>query len=129
MRLSGAITGWIGIGILITVTLLFSSSYAQEATATAEPATTQGPLLTDELTTAVERGFAFLDERQNRDGSFGTDSRDRDAHVGVTAIAGLAYLAGGHLPGRLRRGDKRWGLSVWQRRGQETVVCVLSVAQ
>ncbi|MBI1851156.1 MAG: terpene cyclase/mutase family protein [Planctomycetes bacterium] len=58
-----------------------------------------GPLLTPELRTGVDRGLGFLVEKQNRDGSFGIDSRDRDTHIGVTALAGIALLAGGYVPG------------------------------
>jgi len=62
------------------------------------------PLLTADVARAVESGYDFLEAHQNRDGSFGTDSEDRDAHVGVTALVGLAWLAGGELPGRGPRG-------------------------
>ncbi len=61
-------------------------------------------LITAELRSATERGLDFLEAHQNRDGSFGTDAEDPDAHVGVTALAGLAFLAGGHAPGRGARG-------------------------
>lgn len=61
-------------------------------------------ILTPELRAAVDRGLDFLESMQNPDGSFGTDARDREAHIGVTALAGLAFLAGGHQPGRGPRG-------------------------
>lgn len=64
-----------------------------------------GPLITAELRAGVERGLAFLAKHQNRDGSFGVSVRDRGSHLGVTAIAGMAFLAGGHLPGRRVHGD------------------------
>jgi prenyltransferase beta subunit len=57
------------------------------------------PLLTPELRVSVDRGLRFLADRQNRDGSFGIDTRDRDTHIGVTALAGTAFLAGGFVPG------------------------------
>lgn len=69
------------------------------AAAPAVPPPEDSVLLTPELRAGVDRGIAFLAAHQNRDGSFGLGSRDRDAHVGVTAIAGLALLAGGHVPG------------------------------
>ena len=60
---------------------------------------------------AVERGLAYLAGQQLSDGSWramvgyklNEDYRytavDR-GHIGVTALAGMACLAGGHLPGR-----------------------------
>ena len=61
--------------------------------------TAPGPLLTADLHSAVDRGLRFLVENQNRDGSFGVDDKDRDTHIGVTALTGIAFLAGGYTPG------------------------------
>ena len=55
-------------------------------------------LVTPEVVKAVERGLAFLSTTQNRDGSFGTGSYV--GNVAVTALSGMALLAGGHQPGR-----------------------------
>lgn len=64
---------------------------------------------------AAERGLLYLAEQQNEDGSWDADvgykleegyrvwNRDA-AHVGVTALAGMAFLAGGHVPGRGKYG-------------------------
>jgi hypothetical protein len=59
---------------------------------------------------AVERGLAWLAAHQNPDGSwtskigFKLNSEYRETaeggHVGVTALAGTAFLAGGHTPER-----------------------------
>jgi hypothetical protein len=67
--------------------------------------------ITDEQMKAVERGLAWLASQQNEDGSWSADigfklNQDYQPtaiakpHVGVTALAGMAFLAGGHLPGR-----------------------------
>lgn len=67
--------------------------------------------ITEEQVRAVERGLAWLAAQQNDDGSWSGDigfklnqSYSATAidkpHVGVTALAGMAFLAGGHLPGR-----------------------------
>lgn len=58
---------------------------------------------------AIERGLRYLAERQNRNGSW-TDRVGRkvhysydgqiNEHVGVTALAGMAFLAHGNLPDR-----------------------------
>ena len=55
--------------------------------------------LTPDALRAVDRGLAFLSNTQNRDGSFG-DSPSYFGNIAVTSLAGLAFLAGGHTPGR-----------------------------
>ncbi|MCP3918687.1 MAG: terpene cyclase/mutase family protein [bacterium] len=77
-----------------------------------------GPLvkITAEQEQAVERGLRWLQDHQNPNGSwtakigFKLNSSYRytaegKGHVGVTALAGMAFLAGGHLPGRGKYGD------------------------
>ena len=62
---------------------------------------------------AAQRGLAYLAAHQNADGSWTGDAgfklnQDYEVtkhsvpHVGVTALAGLAFLSGGHLPDRGR---------------------------
>jgi hypothetical protein len=74
-------------------------------------------VVTERQAEAVERGLAWLAENQNADGSWtakigyklNDDYRFTEAdrgHVGVTALAGMAFLAGGHLPGRGRYGPQ-----------------------
>ncbi len=77
-----------------------------------------GPLvdITREQEVAVENGLHWLAQHQNPDGSwtasigFKLNSTYRvtahgRGHVGVTALGGMAFLAGGHLPGRGRYGS------------------------
>ncbi|MEE9404245.1 MAG: prenyltransferase/squalene oxidase repeat-containing protein [Algisphaera sp.] len=52
---------------------------------------------------AIDRGLARLASLQQDDGSFGEGRYGR--HVGITAIAALALMADGHLPGRGVYGD------------------------
>ncbi|MEM8782481.1 MAG: prenyltransferase/squalene oxidase repeat-containing protein [Planctomycetota bacterium] len=59
--------------------------------------------ITPELQAAVQRGLAFLADAQADDGSFGGERYGR--HVGITGIAGLAFLADGHMPGRGAYGE------------------------
>jgi hypothetical protein len=54
--------------------------------------------MTPALDQAIARGFAYLAEAQEEDGSFGGGRYDR--HVGITALACIAFMADGHLPGR-----------------------------
>jgi hypothetical protein len=68
-------------------------------------------VVTAEQQAAVERGLAWLAEHQSPDGSwsaaigykkyndYAVTAEDKP-HLGVTALAGMAFLAGGHLPGR-----------------------------
>ena len=78
-----------------------------------EPAGRESTLLvvTPEQARAVEQGLAWLHSNQEDDGSWtakigyklNTDYRyteDSRGHVGVTGLAGMAFLAGGHVPGR-----------------------------
>jgi squalene cyclase len=72
-------------------------------------------VVTEEHARAVERGLDWLAKKQNADGSwtarigyklnngFNFTSADK-GHLGVTALSGMAFLAGGHLPGRGRHG-------------------------
>jgi hypothetical protein len=75
-----------------------------------------GADITPASVAAVDRALAFLAESQNADGSWTADvgfklnqayeiTADDQHHVGVTALAGLAYLSAGHLPGRGRYGE------------------------
>ncbi len=57
--------------------------------------------MTPEIRAAIEKGLAWLSRAQSPSGAYGTGS----APVATTAIAGMAFLAGGHLPGRSRYGE------------------------
>lgn len=68
-------------------------------------------VVTPEQAQAVERGLAWLHDHQNSDGSWTAKigykvntnyqyTEDKRGHVGVTGLAGMAFLAGGHVPGR-----------------------------
>ena len=62
---------------------------------------------TDELTPAahlaIAKGLAWLAGQQESDGSFGSKSH-YGRHVGITGLAGLAFLSDGNVPGRGRYG-------------------------
>ena len=57
--------------------------------------------VTPELTAAVDRGLAWLAAQQEQDGSFGSLSH-YGRHVGITGLAGMAFLSDGNVPGRGR---------------------------
>mgnify|MGYP001185777363 CR=1 FL=1 len=52
----------------------------------------------DAMRNGVERGLASLAQSQAEDGSFGGDRYGK--HVAITALACLAFMADGNLPGR-----------------------------
>jgi len=73
--------------------------------------------ITPEVVKTVEKGLQWLAARQQPDGSWLGDvgfklnnsyhvvpEGDNRAHVGVTAIAGIAFLANGQIPGRGKYG-------------------------
>ncbi|MEM9381772.1 MAG: prenyltransferase/squalene oxidase repeat-containing protein [Planctomycetota bacterium] len=75
-----------------------------------------GVRISDAQEAATQRGLAWLAKDQNDDGSWTgsvgfklndryRSTREGEGHVGVTALAGIAFLAGGHLPGRGEFGD------------------------
>jgi hypothetical protein len=59
-------------------------------------------MITPAVQEAIDRGLAWLDSHQNRDGSFGTGPHA--GNVAITSICGLAFMSGGHQPGRGRYG-------------------------
>ena len=67
-------------------------------------ATSTADEITPALTPAVERGLAWLALQQREDGSFGSLSH-YGRHVGITGLAGLAFMADGNTPGRGRYCD------------------------
>ena len=95
----------LGRAVILTCALL-----AVLGPASSTPAQTRKPLVgatptAEEITpahqAAVERGLAWLAAQQAPDGSFGSQSH-YGKHVGITGLAGMAFLAEGSVPGRGR---------------------------
>ena len=72
--------------------------------------------ITPEQERAVQSGLTWLTNHQAANGSWKADvgfklnssyrvTAENRGHVGVTALAGMAFLAGGHLPGRGQYGE------------------------
>src|SRR5215813_13160130 len=55
-------------------------------------------MLTAQADQAIQKGLSFLNSKRHRDGSFGTGGYS--GNVAVTALAGMAFMCGGHQPGR-----------------------------
>lgn len=55
-------------------------------------------MITQQAEQAIDRGLAFLNNKKAANGSFGTNQYA--GNVAVTSLAGLAFMAGGHQPGR-----------------------------
>lgn len=59
-------------------------------------------MITPQAQEAIDSGIAYLAANQNSDGSWGTNQHR--GNVAITALGGLALMAGGHQPGRGRHG-------------------------
>ncbi|MFG0306969.1 MAG: prenyltransferase/squalene oxidase repeat-containing protein [Phycisphaerales bacterium JB040] len=82
--------------LTLSLALLASPAPAQDsAPAQPEPAIEE---FTDELNAAVARGLAYLATQQDEDGSF--DGGRYGKNVAITALACLAFMSDGHMPGR-----------------------------
>jgi hypothetical protein len=82
------------MGLAAAVAAVWSSS-ARAADAVARP-----DLVTAEAEQAIQRGLACLARTQNRDGSWRSGQQEGGYPVAMTALAGLALMAGGSTPGQ-----------------------------
>ncbi|MCC6581622.1 MAG: terpene cyclase/mutase family protein [Phycisphaeraceae bacterium] len=75
-------------------------SRGEEVASPAEHPVTAAPFveITPQSRQSIERGLAYLARAQADDGSYGAEQYGR--HAGITALACLAFMADGHLPGR-----------------------------
>src|SRR5579884_4304835 len=55
-------------------------------------------MITPEAEQAIDRGLRYLAGQQSGNGGFGTGAYHNN--VAVTSLGGLAFMAGGHQPGR-----------------------------
>ncbi len=66
------------------------------------PNLVRGDELNERQKLAVERGLAWLAQRQGEGGAF--SGRGYSGHAGITALAGIAFMQAGNLPGRGKYG-------------------------
>jgi hypothetical protein len=70
----------------------------------ARPNQVRGDEITPQQQEAVRKGLAWLAAHQNRDGGYGA-MNGPTSHSGITALAGLAFMQAGNLPGRGQYAD------------------------
>ncbi|MDB5334180.1 MAG: Prenyltransferase [Phycisphaerales bacterium] len=70
------------------------------------PSQVRGDEITPAQQVAVEKGLAWLAKKQSGDGSFNTGMQGYSNHAGITALAGLAFMQAGNLPGRGKYGKE-----------------------
>jgi hypothetical protein len=95
-----------------TLTILAAISLATRSVAQETPKTdavaerpnvVRGDEITPAQQQAVEKGLRWLADHQGADGSFGGGGQGK--HAGITALAGLAFMEAGNLPGRGKYAD------------------------
>lgn len=89
------------LAILAALLAMPPSAMGRESQASDAPARPAAAAdeITPEQQHAVETGLAWLAAHQAEDGSFGSLSH-YGPHVGITGLAGLAFMADGNMPGR-----------------------------
>lgn len=65
----------------------------------------KGSEITEAQKASVERGLAWLASKQGKDGGYGGGFGDSGKHAGITALAALAFMQAGNLPGRGKYGS------------------------
>ena len=90
----------LGLGLL----LLFPAHPVVADAPTPAPASAVESEFTPELRASIERGMAWLAQHQAPDGSYGSLSH-YGPHVGITGLAGMAFMSDGNMPGRGRYGE------------------------
>lgn len=76
------------------IAVLAQQTFAQDN----DPEKSAAKLLTPATGQSIERGLAWLADRQHDDGSFG--SHNYRGNVAISALSGMAMMAGGSTPGR-----------------------------
>ncbi len=83
------------------VAIVLFLSTASLAAPSTQPVSSSDDEYTPETLAAIDRGLAWLAAHQSDDGSYGAGSQ-YGRHVGITGLAGIAFIADGDLPGRGR---------------------------
>ena len=79
---------------------------ADDGTLSDEPNMVRGDEITDEQKLAVEKGLAWLATRYGDGRQLDPALRGYGSNAGITALAGLAFMQAGNLPGRGKYGKE-----------------------
>ena len=71
-----------------------------------QPNQVRGDEITPKQKASVDKGLAWLAAHQRPDGGFAGDGGGGPSHAGITALAGLAFMQAGNLPGRGKYGKE-----------------------
>jgi len=71
----------------------------------AQPGLVRGDEITPQQRDSVEKGLAWLARNQGPSGEYGGRAGGYGATSAITALAGLAFMSAGNLPGRGKYGD------------------------
>lgn len=85
--------------------LIPTAGWAAPAGLSDRPNQVRGDEITPAQQEAVRKGLEWLSRQQQRDGRFGAGGEGFGASSGITALAGIAFMAEGNLPGRGKYGD------------------------
>ena len=89
------------LGLLAVAMLMDLATAGADRPPSATPAQAE---MSEPQRLAIERGLAWLADQQAPDGSYGNLSH-YGPHVGITGLAGLAFMSDGNMPGRGRYGQ------------------------
>ncbi|MDQ3441250.1 MAG: terpene cyclase/mutase family protein [Planctomycetota bacterium] len=101
------LVGVIGIGATLPGGVLAQAGPGGTAAAAKPkdaPAAVRGDEITAGQEASVAKGLAWLARAQGRDGAYGQGGGS-NKHAGITALAGLAFMQAGNLPGRGKYGE------------------------
>src|SRR6476646_3451852 len=70
------------------------------------PNQVKGDEITPAQKQAVDKGLAWLSKRLQEHGSLNSGVAGYSSHAGITALAGLAFMQAGNLPGRGKYGKE-----------------------
>jgi hypothetical protein len=92
--------------IVLSAALFASAAFAQDKPdrIAAQPNKVRGDEITEAQRTAVEKGLLWLAKRQSGEGAANAGTQGYSNQAGITALAGLAFMQAGNLPGRGKYG-------------------------
>lgn len=93
----------ISMCVILLSLLIYGSAYGDAASQGPEAATARSSELDDPTRLSIEKGLAWLAAQQAPNGAYGTLSH-YGPHVGITGLAGMAFLSNGDTPGRGKYG-------------------------